>query len=73
MPVWVSPSGDLRAVGAYGNAKAVEAGLHFRPLAETARDTLAWFGTLPPERQARLRAGISMEREGEILAAWRSR
>ena len=30
------------------------AGLKFRPLAETARDTIEWVKTLPEDRQARL-------------------
>ena len=33
--------------------RALAKGLTFRPLAETARDTLAWFKTQPPERQAK--------------------
>ena len=70
MPVWVDPDGDLRGVARYSNAKAVAAGLTFRPLAETARETLDWFRTLPADRQASLRAGISREREREILDAW---
>ena len=56
---------------AWSSQKAVDAGLAFRPLAETARDTLAWFRTLPAERQATLRAGLAAEREAEVLAAWR--
>lgn len=42
-----------------------------RPVPETIKDTLAWFKTLPSERQAKLRAGIPAEREAELLAAWR--
>ena len=50
--------------------KALEKGVTFRPLAETTRETLAWFKTLPPERQAKLKAGITPEREAEVLAEW---
>ena len=49
--------------------RAVAKGLTFRPLAVTARDTLAWFKAQPPERQ-KLKAGITAEREAEVLAAW---
>lgn len=50
--------------------KAIAAGLTFRPLEETARDTLAWFKTLPADRQANLRAGLTRAREREALDAW---
>jgi len=52
------------------NDSAIANGLKFRPLAVTALDTLNWFATLPAERQATLRVGLSMEREAELLAAW---
>ncbi len=55
------------------NAKAVANGLRFRPLSVTALDTLAWFASLPAERQANLRIGLSPEREAELLAAWHQR
>jgi 2'-hydroxyisoflavone reductase len=38
-------------------------------LGETARDTLAWFKTQKPERQAKMRAGLTPQREAEVLAA----
>ena len=53
--------------------RALAKGLTFRPLAETARDTLAWFKSQPAERQAKLKAGLSPEREIEVLAAWHKR
>ncbi|NJO12707.1 MAG: epimerase, partial [Gammaproteobacteria bacterium] len=42
-----------------------------RPLGDTVRDTLAWHLSRPAEQQAKLKAGISPEREREVLAAWR--
>jgi 2'-hydroxyisoflavone reductase len=45
-------------------------GLTFRPLAETALDTLKWFKSQSPERQAKLKAGLTPEREKEVLAEW---
>ena len=59
--------------GQISNARALAQGLTFRPAVDTARDTLAWFKTLPPERQAKLRAGLTPEREREVLAAWHQR
>jgi len=73
LPIWVSR--DDPAYGGYGavdNARAIAAGLTFRPLANTVQDLLAWFRGLPAERQAKPGAGISREREAELLAAWRS-
>jgi 2'-hydroxyisoflavone reductase len=45
--------------------RAVAAGLHFRPVASTVRETLEWIRTLPSDRVRR--AGITREREAEIL------
>jgi 2'-hydroxyisoflavone reductase len=44
-------------------------GLTFRPVADTARDALTWFKAQKPERQAKLRAGLTAEREAKVLAA----
>jgi len=44
--------------------------LTFRPLTETARDTLSWFKSQPQDRQSKMKAGITPEREAEVLAAW---
>jgi 2'-hydroxyisoflavone reductase len=55
------------------NARAMAAGLTFRPLAVTARETLEWFVSEPSERQADLRSGMNPGREERLLAAWRVR
>jgi 2'-hydroxyisoflavone reductase len=73
MPIWVPGTGDTAGFGRRSNARAVAAGLTFRPLAETALDTLAWWRTLPEDRRAKPRAGIAPEREKEVLAAWKAR
>lgn len=70
MPVWVPPRGEEGGMARTSIAKALAAGLTFRSLADTARDTLAWFKTLPAERQKTLKAGLTPEREAEVLAAW---
>jgi 2'-hydroxyisoflavone reductase len=46
-------------------------GLTYRPLDQTARDTLAFHQSRPAEQQQTLRAGLKPEREAEVLAAWR--
>jgi len=71
--LWVDGDGPLAGSLSWSSRKAIAAGLTFRPLADTARDTLAWFRTLPAERQGALRAGLDAAREAEVLAAWRER
>jgi 2'-hydroxyisoflavone reductase len=73
MPVWVPPVGTFAGLGQVSNAKALAHGLRYRPLADTARATLEWHRSRPPERQAELRAGLAAEREAEVLAAWANR
>ncbi|MGH8092634.1 MAG: NAD-dependent epimerase/dehydratase family protein [Chthoniobacterales bacterium] len=73
MPVWVPPTGEDGGMGAVSIRRALEKGLTFRPLAETARDTLAWFKAQPKERQEKLRAGLTREREAEVLKDWREK
>jgi 2'-hydroxyisoflavone reductase len=51
---------------------AVAAGLTFRPLAVTARDTLEWDKARPAEERANRRFGMSREREHDLLNAWAS-
>jgi len=70
MPVWVPPAGEGGGISQVSIKHALEKGLTFRPLAETARDTLTWFRAQPKERQEKLRAGLTKEREAEVLAAW---
>jgi 2'-hydroxyisoflavone reductase len=73
LPVWIPNTGDTQYWGKAIVAKAVAAGLTFRPLAETARDTLEWHRTRPSEAQAKLRAGLTADREAELLKAWHER
>ncbi len=73
MPVWIPAGTEGAGMASVSNARAVASGLLFRPVAETARDTLAWWRALPEERRARLRAGIPPEREAAALAAWHAR
>ena len=69
MPVWVPGFGETAGFHRRSIARALAAGLTFRPLPATAADTLAWFLAQPPERQAKLRAGLTPEREIELLKA----
>jgi 2'-hydroxyisoflavone reductase len=73
MPVWLPPRGEEAGGNQVSNKRALAKGLTFRPLAETARDTLAWFKSLPQDRQSHLKAGLTPEREAEVLAAWKQK
>src|SRR4051812_19688467 len=70
MTVWVPPTGDEKYAGLISRDRAVKAGLTFRPTAETARDTLAWWNKLPEERRKKPHAGLAPEKEAATLAAW---
>ena len=69
LPVWVPAQGEGAGFARRAIGRALGAGLTFRPLRATAADTLAWFRQQPPERQAKLRAGLSPGRELQLLAA----
>ena len=68
MPVWTGQESGLARTNI---DKALAKGLTLRPPADTARDTLAWFKSLPQDRRLKLRAGLTPEREAEVLAAWK--
>src|SRR6202011_5709732 len=68
MPVW---AGKESGIAKTKIDRALSKGLTFRPLAETARDTLAWFKSLPQDRQSKMRAGLTADRESEVLTTWK--
>jgi 2'-hydroxyisoflavone reductase len=71
IPIWSPPSGAQPGVALVSPARAVAKGLKFRTLETTIRDTLAWQKTRPAEKQT-LRAGLTPEREAELLKALRA-
>ena len=73
MTNWVPPEGETIGMNQVSVATAVQAGLTFRPIGDTARDTVEWWNTLPEERRAEPGAGLPAEKEGEVLAAWAAR
>jgi 2'-hydroxyisoflavone reductase len=70
MPVWTGAEAGFSQIDC---KKATGKGLKFRSADETAKDTLSWWKTLPEDRRAKLRAGISPEKEKEVLAAWKAK
>ena len=70
VPLW-TPNDDSRGIFSVSCEKAGAAGLTFRPLDATIRDTLAWDATRPADVERR--AGLTPEREAQLLMEWRSR
>lgn len=67
MPLWL-PEDEPTTKGFFtvSNAKAMAAGLTFRPLADTVRATLEWYAAMPARPW---RAGLAAEKERAILVA----
>lgn len=72
MPLWI-PESDPESVGffAFDVRRAKAAGLSYRSLAQTVRDTLRWALTRPADYT--WRAGLAAEREAQLLRAWQER
>lgn len=72
---WIMPRGNSLGHTRINYDRAVAAGLAFRPLAVTVRDTLDWWASdaVPAERRERPGFALSLEREAEIIATWRAR
>ena len=70
MPLWLPEDAapHLKGFMFINCDKAFAAGLTFRPLSETIRDTLEWYRTQSVDEQ--MKAGISSERELELLKKW---
>ena len=66
LPLWLADPG-LEGMLAVDVSKAVDAGLSFRPLEETIRDTLAW----KADGELNEAVGLAPEREAELLERWR--
>jgi len=67
LPLWVSGP-EWAGLLSVDISRAVAAGLSFRPIEETARDTLAWASS-----RELTKAGLAPERESELLREWHDR
>lgn len=72
---WLLPRGDLAGVSLMSNQAAVRAGLRYRPLAMTARDTVEWWysDAVPDARRQKPRFVLDAERETAMIRVWRER
>lgn len=67
MPFWIPENSDSVGMALRDNNKAIRSGLKFRALHETITDTLKWWQR--EKAGSELKAGVSREREAEILSA----
>jgi 2'-hydroxyisoflavone reductase len=70
MPIWQAPKGDEAGLLLVSPARAVKKGLKFRSLETTIRETLDWQKKRPEDKQ-QLKAGLTAEKEAELLAKLR--
>jgi 2'-hydroxyisoflavone reductase len=67
IPIWSPTTGPEAGASLISCARAVQKGLRFRSLRTTVADTLAWHAKRPAAEQQKLRAGLTPERENELL------
>jgi 2'-hydroxyisoflavone reductase len=67
---WAMLKGNDFGMMSIRHERAEGAGLKYRPIVDTVRDTLAWWLTVPEARRKAPRFSISPAVEVETLAAW---
>jgi 2'-hydroxyisoflavone reductase len=73
MPVYTPTKGEIGGLADVSVARALGLGLSIRPVQPTVNDTLAWYLQQPAEERAKLKAGLTPEREKALLDAWRAK
>lgn len=73
LPVFQVMKGRTAGFARFDLAPEIKAGLKFRPMEQTAKETLEWWRTLPAERQAAIKTGFTPEREKALLDLWKAR
>lgn len=68
VPLWISKEANMDGFLAVDNRKAIKAGLTFRPIQETVRDTAEWLQTRPTNYV--WKAGMDTIREKELLTQY---
>jgi 2'-hydroxyisoflavone reductase len=72
MPLWIPQGDPHRGITSANSARALVHGLIIRSLTETVRDTLDW-ARAAGKRMGTLQAGLSPEREEQLLNEYRAR
>lgn len=71
-PIWLAPVGGYAGFHTWSNEGAMKAGLKFRPVADTVRDTLAWYLEQEKVEGGRTRlAAPSAEAEAKVLETFK--
>lgn len=70
---WVLLKGNTLHASSVASSRSAAAGLRLRPLAETLRDTAAWWPTVPEARRQKPRFAITPELEAKVLAEWKAK
>ncbi|MBM3531663.1 MAG: NAD-dependent epimerase/dehydratase family protein [Alphaproteobacteria bacterium] len=70
MPIWLPGSEKRPLFATISLDRSIPAGLKHRPLAETAKDTLAWW---KGEKDPPVAAAMTREKERDLLAKWKAR
>lgn len=73
LPVFQVMRGRTAGFARFDVSPEIRAGMKFRPMEVTARETLAWWKTLPADRQAAPKTGFTPAREQALLALWKAR
>ena len=73
MTVWVPPTEEYAGFSTSNIDRAIEAGLTFRPLADTTVATMEYWNSLDEERREKPKAGCPAELEKKVLKAWHSK
>ena len=71
--MWADSTSPGAGALTWSPEKAIKAGLTFRSVDDTVKTTLEWYKTLPEKRQAKLRNGLSEEKELHVLKSWHSK
>lgn len=68
LPLWI-PSPEGQAMMNMDVQRGIDAGMRFRPLAETIRDTYTWYDSIDGDSKE-WSAGMDPAREADLLAQW---
>jgi 2'-hydroxyisoflavone reductase len=71
-PIWAPYSGDTKGFHTWKNARAMKAGLRFRPMEKTVQDTLTWYQGQLKEEKGRVKLAFTAEQETAMLTAWKN-
>ena len=71
LPFWQPPRGHYLNYGRMDSSRGIAAGLTFRPLAVTAKETLDWHRSRAAADGFEWRTGLDRGVEAELLAEWR--